>query len=105
MALRFLDNTIPTFPFVFLILPEAQISADRYSSMTLLGFVYLSREIYSYGRLKALGPPIWRPLFDVQIGCGAIIITVTFKPYLVTQSAFTANSMALNKLTCILVPQ
>jgi hypothetical protein len=52
------------------------------SSMTLRGLTYLSVDLYSYGRLKAAGPPISNPRGDVQTGCGAMTITVTFKPYL-----------------------
>src|ERR1700712_258583 len=50
--------------------------------MTLLDFVYSNVELYSYGRSNALGPPTLSPRSEVQTGCGAMLMTVTFKPYL-----------------------
>lgn len=40
----------------------------RNSSITLLGLVYLRVDLYSYGKLKALGPPTSKPRFVIQMG-------------------------------------
>lgn len=59
--------------------------------MTLRGLTYLSGDLYSYGRLKALGPPISSPRGEVHTGCGAIAMTVTFKPYLEIEVSSHSN--------------
>lgn len=52
------------------------------SLITLRGFTYLRGDLYSYGKSKALGPPISNPRGEIHTGCGAMAMTVTFNPYL-----------------------